>query len=204
MLFGPFPALDGKLGLLRKQEPWSRLGSNPLLQMEVRGLCLGDGWKKGPLVTHTFWGVCGVHREVEAGWRHLSASMALWNPGTEPTQWMGRVKSCAVLSRPLVISWLECRFYQSPVPCPQELLLAPALLEQLTCAPGSGELGRILTMPEGHQVDLQGYRDALCSGQATARAQRFNDLATELRNQLDMAKIAQQVRSRLLVGQQTC
>lgn len=125
-------------------------------------------------------------------------------PWRGPTQCMGREKSCAALSRPLVISCLEFRFYQSPLPCPQELLLAPALLEQLTCAPGSGELGRILTMPEGHQVDLQGYRDAVCGGQAAARAQRFSDLATELRNQLDMAKIAQQVRSCLLVGQQTC
>ncbi|XP_052037787.1 ATP-binding cassette sub-family A member 2 isoform X2 [Apodemus sylvaticus] len=108
LLFGPLPDLDGKLGFLRKQEPWSHLGSNPLFRME-------------------------------------------------------------------------------------ELLLAPALLEQLTCAPGSGELGRILTMPEGHQVDLQGYRDAVCSGQATARAQHFSELATELRNQLDTAKIAQQL-----------
>lgn len=88
--------------------------------------------------------------------------------------------------------------------CPQKLLLAPALLEQLTCAPGSGELGRILTMPEGHQVELQDYRDAVCSGQATARAQRFSDLATELQNQLDTAKIAQQVRLCLPAGQQTC
>lgn len=88
--------------------------------------------------------------------------------------------------------------------CPQELLLAPAILERLTCAPGSGELGRILTMPEGHQVELQGYRDAVCSGQATARAQRFSDLATELRNQLDTTKIVQQVRPCLPAGQQTC
>lgn len=102
------------------------------------------------------------------------------------------------------MSRLECRRYQFPLPCHQELLLTPALLEQLTCAPGSGELGRILTMPEGHQVDLQGYRDAVCSGSAMARAQRFSDLATELRNQLDMAKIAQQVRSCLPAGQQTC
>lgn len=90
------------------------------------------------------------------------------------------------------------------MPRPQELLLAPALLEQLTCAPGSGELGRILTMPEGHQVDLQAYRDAVCSGQATARAQHFRDLASELRNQLDTAKIAQQVRPCLPTGQQIC
>lgn len=113
-------------------------------------------------------------------------------------------RSCASVGSALVISRLVCRLNQALVPCLQELLLAPALLERLTCAPDSGELDRILTMPEGHQVDLQGYRDAVCSGQATARAQRFSDLATELRNQLDMAKIAQQVRSCLPVGQQTC
>lgn len=43
LLFGPLPELDGKLGFLRKQEPWSHLGSNPLLQMEVRGLTLREG-----------------------------------------------------------------------------------------------------------------------------------------------------------------
>lgn len=80
------------------------------------------------------------------------------------------------------------------LPHPQELLAAPALLERLTCAPGSGELGRILTVPRGQQAALQGYRDAVCSGQAAARARRFSGLAAELRNQLDTAKIAQQVR----------
>ncbi|XP_036162828.1 ATP-binding cassette sub-family A member 2 isoform X2 [Myotis myotis] len=75
----------------------------------------------------------------------------------------------------------------------QELLAAPALLERLTCAPGSGELGRILTVPRGQQAALQGYRDAVCSGQAAARARRFSGLAAELRSQLDVAKIAQQL-----------
>jgi len=75
----------------------------------------------------------------------------------------------------------------------EELLLAPALLEQLTCTRGSGELGRILTVSQGQQTALQGYRDAVCSGQAAARAQRFSGLAAELHNQLDVAKIAQQL-----------
>ncbi|XP_074250550.1 ATP-binding cassette sub-family A member 2 isoform X2 [Saimiri boliviensis] len=75
----------------------------------------------------------------------------------------------------------------------EELLLAPALLERLTCAPGSGELGRILSVPESQKGALQGYQDAVCSGQATARARRFSGLATELRNQLDMAKVSQQL-----------
>ncbi|XP_044938698.1 ATP-binding cassette sub-family A member 2 isoform X1 [Mustela putorius furo] len=75
----------------------------------------------------------------------------------------------------------------------EELLLAPALLEQLTCAPSSGELGRVLTVPQGQQTALQSYRDAVCSGQAAARAQRFSRLAAELHNQLDVAKIAQQL-----------
>lgn len=81
------------------------------------------------------------------------------------------------------------------LPHPQELLAAPTLLERLTCTPGSGELGRILTVPRGQQVALQGYRDAVCSGQAAARARRFSGLAAELRSQLDVARIAQQVRS---------
>uniref|UniRef100_A0A8C9HM65 ATP-binding cassette sub-family A member 2 n=1 Tax=Piliocolobus tephrosceles TaxID=591936 RepID=A0A8C9HM65_9PRIM len=76
---------------------------------------------------------------------------------------------------------------------PEELLLAPALLEQLTCTPGSGKLGRILTVPESQKGALQGYRDAVCSGQAAARARRFSGLADELRNQLDMAKVSQQL-----------
>lgn len=69
LLFGPLPDLDGKLGFLRKQEPWSRLGSNPLLQMEVRGLSLGDQWKKRLFCSYTcIPRLCGVHGEAEAGW----------------------------------------------------------------------------------------------------------------------------------------
>ncbi|EHH23651.1 hypothetical protein EGK_07162 [Macaca mulatta] len=75
----------------------------------------------------------------------------------------------------------------------EELLLAPALLEQLTCTPGSGKLGGILTVPESQKGALQGYQDAVCSGQAAARAKRFSGLADELRNQLDMAKVSQQL-----------
>lgn len=93
----------------------------------------------------------------------------------------------------LASSWLGLLPAVPLHPAPQELLFAPALLEQLTCAPGSRELGRILAMPQGQQPALQGYRDTVCSGQAAARARRFSGLAAELRNQLDVAKIAQQV-----------
>ncbi|XP_045702003.1 ATP-binding cassette sub-family A member 2 isoform X3 [Phyllostomus hastatus] len=75
----------------------------------------------------------------------------------------------------------------------EELLMAPTLLEQLTCAPGPGALGRILSVPRGQLPALRGYRDAVCGGQATARARRFSGLAAELQNQLDVAKIAQQL-----------
>ncbi|XP_049752161.1 ATP-binding cassette sub-family A member 2 isoform X6 [Elephas maximus indicus] len=108
LLFGPSPNLHAGSGLPGGQEPWSHLGTNPLLRLE-------------------------------------------------------------------------------------ELLLAPALLEQLTCSPGSGKLGRILTVPEGQQSALQGYRAAICSGQAATRAHRFSGLAAELRNQLEMAKISRQL-----------
>ncbi|XP_042819729.1 ATP-binding cassette sub-family A member 2 isoform X1 [Panthera tigris] len=75
----------------------------------------------------------------------------------------------------------------------EEMLLTPALLEELTCARGSRELGRILTVSQGQQRALRGYRDAVCNGQAAARAQRFSGLAAELHNQLDVARIAQQL-----------
>ncbi|XP_058515523.1 ATP-binding cassette sub-family A member 2 isoform X1 [Ochotona princeps] len=78
----------------------------------------------------------------------------------------------------------------SPLFRMEELLLAPALLERLTC---SGELGHLLVLPPGQQAALQGYRDTVCSGQAVARAHRFSGLAAELRSQLDLAKIAQQL-----------
>lgn len=69
LLWGPLPALDGKLGFLRKQEPWSRLGSDPLLRMEVRDLSQGDGWKKRFSLSYAYiLGICGVRGEAEAGW----------------------------------------------------------------------------------------------------------------------------------------
>lgn len=88
-----------------------------------------------------------------------------------------------------------------PLALLQELLLAPALLERLTC---SGELGRLLVLPANQQATLQGYRDTVCSGQAVARARRFSGLAAELRSQLDLAKIAQQVRPCLAADQWAC
>lgn len=123
----------------------------------------------------------------------------MWLPPTpEPVnsdmaQWGRAVRPEAALGQGPGSSWLELLPSCSPAPAPQELLLAPALLEQLTCTPGSGELGRILTVPQGQQPVLQGYRGTVCSGQAAARARRFSGLAAELRNQLDVARIAQQV-----------
>lgn len=122
-------------------------------------------------------------------------------PGTVGGAGYGRRPSRA---KPLVSSCLGLLLTASPAPCPQELLLAPTLLEQLTCTPGSRELGQILRVPQGQQIALQGYRDAVCRGQAAARAQRFAGLAAELRNQLDVAKITRQVRPCLPAGPQSC
>ena len=113
---------------------------------------------------------------------------------SDPACWVGQGKALGRVGQAFGILLARAPFSHSSAPCPQELLLAPALLEQLTCMPGSRELGRVLTVPRGQQTALQGYRDAVCRGQAAARAHRFSGLAAELRNQLDAAKIAQQVR----------
>lgn len=49
LLFGPSPALEVGSGLPRGQDPWRRLGSNPLFRMEVRGSVSGMGACRLPL-----------------------------------------------------------------------------------------------------------------------------------------------------------
>lgn len=213
LLFRPLPALDVDSGLPRGQEPWGRLGTSSLFRLEVRGPVRGMGgcylplggcflWvqKGAPLIIpSSFWGMRegpGSLRLVWAAGRQdgdlCSSSEIL--AASHQGQWVGQVGPEGRLDKGLPSSWWGS-FPAVPLhPAPQELLLAPALLEQLTCAPGSRELGRILTVPRGQQPALQGYRDAVCSGQAAARARRFSGLASELRKQLDAGRIAQQVR----------
>lgn len=133
---------------------------------------------------------------------HASSYPVVTEPGLSQTRrsgW-GRGRPTAFPGQGLGLLWAEARAQTFPAPRPQELLLTPALLEELTCARGSGELGRILTVSPGQQMALQGYRDAVCKGQGAARARRFSGLAAELHNQLDVAKMAQQVRSCLLAS----
>lgn len=79
LLFGPLPDLDGKLGFLRKQEPWSHLGSNPLFRMEVRGLTVG-GVDGKLFLSYTY--ILGIWCAWESG--GCTATQVL--PSTEPAR----------------------------------------------------------------------------------------------------------------------
>ncbi|XP_048669373.1 ATP-binding cassette sub-family A member 2 [Marmota marmota marmota] len=177
------------------------------LRHDLEALSSGPGTWESHLdrPTVSSFSLDSVARDPWELWRFLMQNLSLPN-STAQALLAARVdppKVYHLLSGPLSALHGESGFPRDQVPWSspgsnpllrmEELLLAPAFLEQLTCSPGSGELGQILTMPEGQQTALQGYRDTICSGKAAARAQRFSWLAAELRNQLDMAKISQQL-----------
>ncbi|NXG58783.1 ABCA2 protein, partial [Hemiprocne comata] len=60
---------------------------------------------------------------------------------------------------------------------------------QLTCEQGPGGLRRLLRVAPGQQPLLQAYRALACNGSQATRRQRFSQLATELRDQMDTPKI---------------
>ncbi|XP_054980053.1 ATP-binding cassette sub-family A member 2 isoform X2 [Sorex araneus] len=181
-LFDPArPSLGLELEALRQRLEALGAGPEP-----------GDGVPRAP--AGASFSLDSVARDPRELWRFLTQNLSLPN-GTAQALLAARVdlpevhrllfgQTPALDAEPSLSSHLFRM---------EELLLAPALLERLTCAPGSGELDRILTVPQGRQGALRSYWDAVCSGQAPARAQRFAQLAAELRNQLDTAKIAQQL-----------
>lgn len=77
------------------------------------------------------------------------------------------------------------------------------MLEQLTCEQSSGGLRRLLRVAPGQQPLLQAYRALACNGSRAARRERFTQLATELRDQLDTPKIVSRVRAGLRRGPPT-
>ncbi|NXX10994.1 ABCA2 protein, partial [Podargus strigoides] len=73
------------------------------------------------------------------------------------------------------------------------VLFTAPVLEQLTCEQSPGRLHRLLRIAPRQQPLLQAYRALACNGSRVARQQRFAQLGTELRNQLDTPKIVSRV-----------
>ncbi|NXA24875.1 ABCA2 protein, partial [Ibidorhyncha struthersii] len=78
-----------------------------------------------------------------------------------------------------------------------------SLLEQLTCEQSPGGLRRLLRVAPEQQPLLQAYWAMACNGSRAARQDRFAQLATELRDQLDTPKIISRVRAGLWDGPPT-
>ncbi|NXG78988.1 ABCA2 protein, partial [Baryphthengus martii] len=74
------------------------------------------------------------------------------------------------------------------------VLFTGAVLEQLTCERGQGGLRHLLRVGPGQQPLLQAYQALACNGSRATRRDRFAQLATELRDQLDTPKIVSRVR----------
>ncbi|NWX91169.1 ABCA2 protein, partial [Nothoprocta ornata] len=66
----------------------------------------------------------------------------------------------------------------------------------LTCEQGQGRLRRLLRVAPSQQALLRTYQALLCNGSRAAREQRFAQLASELKEQLDTQKIVSRVSTR--------
>ncbi|XP_031807821.1 ATP-binding cassette sub-family A member 2 isoform X3 [Sarcophilus harrisii] len=181
LLFGPLPTLTEGMLSKKGKEPWVHSG------VGEKKFRLEDGipgsWRdlEEGLVPHALQEPTH-HANKQAVFRLLSQALGLAGPPLEHPE----ASSPQALVREM-----------------EELLLAPKLLEQLTCARGSEELGQILTVSESQRERLQAYRVAVCSGQAGARAQRFSRLASELQDQLDVRKIVSQLHLEAVNGPTT-
>uniref|UniRef100_A0A673ZQ15 ATP-binding cassette sub-family A member 2 n=1 Tax=Salmo trutta TaxID=8032 RepID=A0A673ZQ15_SALTR len=76
------------------------------------------------------------------------------------------------------------------------VLLTGAMLEMLTCGEdGTGELSKILLVPEKQQSLLQAYRSTVCGGGEGQRTERFGEMSQELRDQIDTQSLIDKVNS---------
>lgn len=75
------------------------------------------------------------------------------------------------------------------------VLLTGAMLEMLTCGEdGTGELSKILLVPEKQQSLLQAYRSTVCGGGEGQRTERFGEMSQELRDQIDTQSLIDKVQ----------
>uniref|UniRef100_A0A8C7IGE6 ATP-binding cassette sub-family A member 2 n=1 Tax=Oncorhynchus kisutch TaxID=8019 RepID=A0A8C7IGE6_ONCKI len=75
------------------------------------------------------------------------------------------------------------------------VLLTGAMLEMLTCGEdGTGELSKILLVPEKQQSLLQAYRSTVCGGGEGQRTERFGEMSQELRDQIDTQSLVDKVQ----------
>uniref|UniRef100_A0A8C7RNS4 ATP-binding cassette sub-family A member 2 n=1 Tax=Oncorhynchus mykiss TaxID=8022 RepID=A0A8C7RNS4_ONCMY len=75
-----------------------------------------------------------------------------------------------------------------------DVLLTGAMLEMLTCGEdGTGELSKILLVPEKQQSLLQAYRSTVCGGGEGQRTERFGQMSQELRDQIDTQSLVDKV-----------
>uniref|UniRef100_A0A8C6Z1F5 ATP-binding cassette sub-family A member 2 n=1 Tax=Nothoprocta perdicaria TaxID=30464 RepID=A0A8C6Z1F5_NOTPE len=76
----------------------------------------------------------------------------------------------------------------------ENIVFTAPVLEHLTCEQGQGRLRRLLRVAPSQQALLRTYQALLCNGSQAAREQRFAQLASELKEQLDTQKIVSRLK----------
>ncbi|KAM4020093.1 ATP-binding cassette sub-family A member 2 [Anomaloglossus baeobatrachus] len=76
----------------------------------------------------------------------------------------------------------------------EEILFTPKELEFLTCDGSLDQLGSILGASEANRPLLRSYVGTVCAGGEPARTERFQELAGELKEQVDVRKTVSRLR----------
>lgn len=76
----------------------------------------------------------------------------------------------------------------------EEILFTPKELEFLTCEGSLDQLGSILGVSEAKRPLLTSYKNIVCEGSEPARKERFQELAGELKEQVDVHKTVSRLR----------
>ncbi|XP_067165513.1 ATP-binding cassette sub-family A member 2 isoform X2 [Apteryx mantelli] len=76
----------------------------------------------------------------------------------------------------------------------ENIIFTAPVLEHLTCDQSQGGLRHLLRVAPSQQALLQAYRVLVCNGSQVAREERFTQLATELKDQLDSRKIVSRLK----------
>ncbi|XP_075690662.1 ATP-binding cassette sub-family A member 2 [Rhinoderma darwinii] len=76
----------------------------------------------------------------------------------------------------------------------EEIVFTPKELEFLTCEGSLDQLGSILGVSEAKRPLLTSYKNMVCAGSEPARTERFQELAGELKEQVDIPKTVSRLR----------
>ncbi|XP_055516314.1 ATP-binding cassette sub-family A member 2 [Leucoraja erinacea] len=168
LCFGSYPsAVDSELD----SDNWDAFGAGEKL-MQLEEHLLG-GW-----------------REIEGGLIHKALS--------DPGKVTNRQKLVQLLAQALGLAGssnsTDGYDPQGLVGEMENILFVPNVLESLTCNDEKDDLQKVLMIPASQTARLKHYRGVVCNTSSRVRKEHFQQLAHELKSQVDIRKIVEKLK----------